>query len=52
MFSFSAPEGPPLDMQLEALTSQSIKVTWKVRFDELATYTFISEWTQFILNDS
>ncbi|XP_044060958.1 Down syndrome cell adhesion molecule homolog isoform X2 [Siniperca chuatsi] len=25
----AAPEGPPLDMQLEALTSHSIKVTWK-----------------------
>ncbi|KAI3351828.1 hypothetical protein L3Q82_020659, partial [Scortum barcoo] len=25
----AAPEGPPLDMQLEALTSNSIKVTWK-----------------------
>ncbi|KAM9849760.1 cell adhesion molecule Dscam2-like [Aulostomus maculatus] len=25
----AAPEGPPLDMRLEALTSQSIKVTWK-----------------------
>ncbi|AWP12190.1 putative Down syndrome cell adhesion molecule-like [Scophthalmus maximus] len=25
----AAPEGPPLDMQLEAFTSHSIKVTWK-----------------------
>ncbi|XP_023258802.1 Down syndrome cell adhesion molecule homolog [Seriola lalandi dorsalis] len=25
----AAPEGPPLDVQLEALTSRSIKVTWK-----------------------
>ncbi|XP_039975764.1 Down syndrome cell adhesion molecule-like protein 1 homolog [Xiphias gladius] len=25
----AAPEGPPLDMQLEALTSHGIKVTWK-----------------------
>ncbi|XP_026214292.1 Down syndrome cell adhesion molecule homolog [Anabas testudineus] len=25
----AAPDGPPLDMQLEALTSHSIKVTWK-----------------------
>ncbi|XP_056294653.1 cell adhesion molecule DSCAM-like isoform X2 [Pseudoliparis swirei] len=25
----AAPEGPPLDMQLEALTAHSIKVTWK-----------------------
>ncbi|XP_059202149.1 cell adhesion molecule DSCAM-like [Centropristis striata] len=25
----AAPEGPPLDMQLEALTTHSIKVTWK-----------------------
>lgn len=25
----AAPEGPPLDMQLEALTPHSIKVTWK-----------------------
>ncbi|XP_053179765.1 protein sidekick-1-like isoform X2 [Scomber japonicus] len=25
----AAPEGPPLDMQLEALSPQSIKVTWK-----------------------
>lgn len=25
----AAPEGPPLDMQLEALTPQSIRVTWK-----------------------
>ncbi|XP_068182006.1 cell adhesion molecule DSCAM-like [Antennarius striatus] len=25
----SAPEGPPLDMQMESLTSKSIKVTWK-----------------------
>ncbi|XP_075959574.1 uncharacterized protein LOC142962811 [Anarhichas minor] len=25
----AAPEGPPLDMQLEAVTSHSIKVTWK-----------------------
>ncbi|KAF3693822.1 Down syndrome cell adhesion molecule -like protein Precursor [Channa argus] len=25
----AAPEGPPLDMQLEALTPYSIKVTWK-----------------------
>ncbi|XP_045886031.1 Down syndrome cell adhesion molecule homolog isoform X2 [Micropterus dolomieu] len=25
----AAPEGPPLDMKLEALTSHSIKVTWK-----------------------
>lgn len=26
-----APDGPPLDMQLEALTSHSIRVTWKVK---------------------
>lgn len=26
----SAPEGPPLDMQLESLTAHSIRVTWKV----------------------
>ncbi|XP_053284748.1 cell adhesion molecule DSCAM isoform X1 [Pleuronectes platessa] len=25
----AAPEGPPLDMRMEALTSHSIKVTWK-----------------------
>ncbi|XP_071375955.1 protein sidekick-like [Centroberyx affinis] len=25
----AAPEGPPLDVQLEALTSRSIRVTWK-----------------------
>ncbi|CAL8263851.1 unnamed protein product [Lota lota] len=25
----SAPEGPPLDVQLEALTPRSIKITWK-----------------------
>lgn len=25
----AAPEGPPLDMQLEAISSHSIKVTWK-----------------------
>lgn len=27
----AAPDGPPLDMQLEALTSHSIKVSWKVK---------------------
>ncbi|XP_018531275.1 cell adhesion molecule DSCAML1 [Lates calcarifer] len=31
----AAPEGPPLDMQLEALTSHSIRVTWKPPRPEL-----------------
>lgn len=26
----AAPDGPPLDMQLEGLTAHSIRVTWKV----------------------
>lgn len=26
----SAPDGPPQDVQLEALSSQSIRVTWRV----------------------
>ncbi|MEQ2197277.1 hypothetical protein XENOCAPTIV_027053 [Xenoophorus captivus] len=31
----AAPEGPPLDMQLQALSSQSIRVTWKPPDSEL-----------------
>lgn len=27
----AAPDGPPLDMQLEALTPHSINITWKVK---------------------
>lgn len=39
-----APDGPPLDMQLEALTSHSIKVTWKVKLQlwNLILEAFIS----------
>lgn len=28
---FAAPDGPPMDVTLQPMTSQSIQVTWKVR---------------------
>lgn len=28
----AAPDGAPQDVQLEAISSQGIKVTWKVKF--------------------
>lgn len=30
-----APEGPPLDIQVNALDSRSLKVTWKVCLTEI-----------------
>lgn len=38
----AAPEGPPLDVQLEALSSRSIKVTWKPPKAELRNGVLLS----------
>lgn len=46
-----APEGPPLDMQLQALSSHSIQVTWKVKLQFQVKGTVLKDkWKDFVKN--
>lgn len=42
----AAPDGPPQDVQLEALSSQSIRVTWRVSSSKQNVLMF--PWSEYV----